>query len=133
MNVASRFQRGIACVVAILLVASATSFAGGGGAKATVPVRMKNVGRKTVSVNAQSGLPADASLLNGRRNLAPNGVSQFMVRRGAFKAMAANPQAPTVVRKTQPFDTRSFKVFYLYALQDGTTATVVGAPGGVKF
>jgi hypothetical protein len=132
MNVASMIHRGIAGVVAMLLVASATSFAGG-GSKASVPVRMKNVGRQSVAVNAQSGLPADASLLKGRRNLAPNGVSQFMVRRGAFKAMAANPQAPAVVRKTQPFDTRSFKVFYLYALQDGTTATVVGAPGGVKF
>ncbi|MFM8734062.1 MAG: hypothetical protein ACKOC8_02555 [Pirellulales bacterium] len=126
-------HRGIACAVAILLVASATCFAGGGGAKATIPVRMKNVGRQSVAVNAQSGLPSDAALLKGRRNLAPNGVSQFMVRRGAFKAMAANPLAPSTVRKTQAFDTRSFKVFYLYALQDGTTATVVGAPGGVKF
>ena len=132
MNVASMIQRGIVCAVAILFVASATSFAGG-GSKASVPVRMKNVGRQAVAVNAQSGLPADASLLNGRRNLAPNGVSQFMVRRGAFKAMAANPLAPSTVRSTQPFDTKSFKVFYLYANQDGTTATVVGAPGGVKF
>jgi hypothetical protein len=33
----------------------------------------------------------------------------------------------------QSFDTRTFKTIYLYASQDGTTATLVGAPGGVKF
>lgn len=121
----------IAVVVAAGVVLPLPAFAGGSGA--TIPVRMKNVGRQSVGVNAISGSTASSKLLTGGRNISPNAVAQFMVKRGAFTAAAAKPSAPTVVNKVRTFDTRSFKTVYLYASQDGTTATLVGAPGGVKF
>ena len=65
--------------------------------------------------------------------VAVNGITQFMVRKGVFTASAANPSALQTVNKVRQFDTRTFKTIYLYAQQDGTAATIVGAPGGVKF
>ncbi|MCE9631780.1 MAG: hypothetical protein K8S94_13835 [Planctomycetia bacterium] len=124
-------RRVMIAVAAACLVLPLPAFAGGAGA--TIPVRMKNVGRQSVGVNAVSGAPSPSKLLTGGRNISPNAVSQFMVKRGAFTAAAAKPSAPLVVNKVRKFDTRTFKTIYLYASQDGTTATLVGAPGGVKF
>ena len=121
----------IAVVIAVGMVLPLPAFAGGSGA--TIPVRMKNVGRQSVGVNAMSGATASSKLLTGGRNISPNAVAQFLVKRGVFTAAAAKPSAPRVVNKVQSFDTRTFKTIYLYASQDGTTATLVGAPGGVKF
>lgn len=121
--------------VAIGMAVSGSAFAGGGtsGGKATIPVRMKNVGSLSVGVNAKSGAVDPSSLLSGGRNISPNAIAQFMVKPGTFTAAAAKPSAPTVVNKVRTFETRTFKTIYLYAQQDGTTATLVGAPGGVKF
>ena len=121
----------IAVVIAVGMVLPLPAFAGGSGA--TIPVRMKNVGRQSVGVNAMSGSTAPSKLLTGGRNISPNAVAQFLVKRGVFTAAAAKPSSPRVVNKVQSFDTRTFKTIYLYASQDGTTATLVGAPGGVKF
>ena len=121
----------IAVVIAVGMVLPLPAFAGGSGA--TIPVRMKNVGRQSVGVNAMSGSTASSKLLTGGRNISPNAVAQFLVKRGVFTAAAAKPSSPRVVNKVQSFDTRTFKTIYLYASQDGTTATLVGAPGGVKF
>lgn len=121
----------VAVAVTAGLVLPLPAFAGGAGA--TVPVRMKNVGRLAVGVNAVSGAPTSSKLLTGGRNISPNAVSQFMVRPGSFTAAAAKPSAPSVVNKVRSFESRTFKTIYLYASQDGTTATLVGAPGGVKF
>ena len=121
----------IAVVIAVGMVLPLPAFADGSGA--TIPVRMKNVGRQSVGVNAMSGSTASSKLLTGGRNISPNAVAQFLVKRGVFTAAAAKPSSPRVVNKVQSFDTRTFKTIYLYASQDGTTATLVGAPGGVKF
>jgi hypothetical protein len=120
----------IAAVAAVAVVAS-TALAGGGGP--TIPVRIKNVGKQSVSVNAASGTVSTSSMLAKSRALASNGITQFMVRKGVFTASAANPSALQTVNKVRQFDTRTFKTIYLYAQQDGTAATIVGAPGGVKF
>lgn len=119
----------IAAVVAVAV--SSSVFAGGGGP--TIPVRIKNVGRQAASVNAASGVVSTSTMLSKSRQLASNGITQFMVRRGTFTASAASPSAPQTVNNVRQFDTRSFKTIYLYAQQDGTAATIVGAPGGVKF
>lgn len=126
-------QRSIvtAVAVAVGLVMSHSAFAGGAGA--TIPVRLKNVGGQAVRVNAMSGNVSPSTLLSGGRQLATNGITQFMVKKGTFTAAAASPTVPQVVNKVRTFETRSFKTIYLYAQQDGTTATIVGAPGGVKF
>lgn len=126
-------QRSIvaAVAVAIGLVMSHSAFAGGAGA--TIPVRLKNVGGQAVRVNVMSGNVSPSTLLSGGRQLATNGITQFMVKKGSFTAAAASPTVPQVVNKVRTFETRSFKTIYLYAQQDGTTATLVGAPGGVKF
>lgn len=119
-------------VAAVVALAVSTSvFAGGGGP--TIPVRIKNVGRQSVSVNAASGVVSTSSMLAKSRQLATNGITQFMVRKGGFTASAANPAAAQALNKVRQFDTRTYKTIYLYAQQDGTAATIVGAPGGVKF
>lgn len=120
-----------AVAVAVGLVMSTSAFAGGAGA--TIPVRVKNVGAQAVGVNAMSGNVSPSTLLSGGRQLATNGITQFMVKKGTFTAAAAKPSDPQVVNKVRTFETRTFKTIYLYAQQDGTTATIVGAPGGVKF
>ena len=106
---------------------------GGGGTKGNISVRIKNVGSLPVDVNALSGSASISQLLQGARTVAPNGVSQFSVRAGAFTAVAADPNAPLVTNSVRSFNTRAFKTIYLQAAQDTTAATLVGAPGGVKF
>lgn len=123
-------HRSLLAIIVTTAVA-ATAIAGGSGP--TIPVRIKNVGRQAVSVNAASGVVSTSSMLAKSRQLAANGISQFMVRKGGFTASAANPAAAQVTNKVRQFDTRTFKTIYLYAQQDGTAATIVGAPGGVKF
>jgi hypothetical protein len=118
-----------------LLAAVAVPVLAGGGSGSTIPVRMKNVGTAPVGVNALPGSTATASqLISGARTIAANGISQFTVPAGAFSAIATNPSAPQAVNKVRnDFSTRTFTTIYLYAQQDTKTATLVGAPGGVKF
>lgn len=115
---------------AALVAVSTTVFAGGG---TQIPIRMKNVGPAAVAVSAGSSTATESQLISSARTLAANGISQFMVPQGAFNALSANPSTPSTVNKMRTFDTRTYKTIYLYAQQDGTTATLVGAPGGVKF
>lgn len=124
----------LAVVALATLFAIPASAGGGGGSKANIPVRIKNVGRAPVAVNAISGSATTEQLLQGARVVARNGVTQFMVRSGAFSGIAANPNQPAVVNSgALSFQTRGFSTIYLQAQQDGTAATLVGAPGGVKF
>jgi hypothetical protein len=127
--------RNLAAVALLATIAavSVPALAGGGGGSGNIPVRMKNVGSAPVAVNAVSGSATQSQLESGARTIAANGISQFNVRKGGFTAVAANPNAPQAVNKVRNFDTRNFKTIYLYAQQDTTTATLVGAPGGVKF
>jgi len=107
---------------------------GGGGSKGNVNVRIKNTGLDPVGVNAVSGSSASLeSLLAGARTLAPNGITQFRVKPGTFTAAAADPDNAEGVNKVRTFQTRKHVVIYLYAEQDTTAATIVGAPAGVKF
>jgi hypothetical protein len=127
--------RNLAAVALLATIAavSVPALAGGGGGSGNIPVRMKNVGSAPVAVNAVSGSATQSQLESGARTIAANGIAQFNVRKGGFTAVAANPNAPQTVNKVRNFDTRTFKTIYLYAQQDTTTATLVGAPGGVKF
>lgn len=119
-------------LLALIAAVSLPAFAGGGSGS-SIPVRMKNVGSAPVGVNALSGSATASQLISGARTIAANGISQFNVKAGAFSAIATNPSAAQTVNKVRNFDTRTFKTIYLYAQQDTTTATLVGAPGGVKF
>lgn len=119
----------LAAVVAIPAVAGG----GGSGSKGNIPVRIKNVGVDPVAVNAVSGSASTQSLFQGARVVGANGVTQFSVRSGAFTAVAADPDQALVVNKVRSFNTRNFKTVYLWAQQDTVDATLVGAPGGVKF
>ena len=125
----------VAASVALVFALSASVFAGGGagGSKGGIPVRMRNVGVAPVGVNAISGAATVESLTSGARVLAANGIAQFGVKKGNFTAVAADPNNPLVTNRVRNFSTREFKTIYLYAQQDGTAATLVGAPGGVKF
>jgi len=105
-------------------------FAGGG---TNIPVRMKNVGVDPVAVNSKTGNVTQPVILQGTTVLAANGIAQFQVKKGDFTAVAADPNAPEAVNRIRNFSTREFKTIYLWAQQDTTTATLVGAPAGVKF
>lgn len=124
-------------LAAVSLAVSVPVVAGGGGGGGTkggsIPVRIKNVGVAPVAVNAVSGNASLEALAAGARTVAANGVSQFGVKKGGFTAVAANPDNPLVVNKVRNFDTRNFKTIYLWAEASTTAATLVGAPGGVKF
>ncbi len=126
--------RNLAAVALLATIAavSGPALAGGGGS-GNIPVRMKNVGSAPVGVNAVSGSATQSQLQSGAKTIAANGIAQFKVRKGGFTAVAADPNAPLTVNKVRNFSTRNFKTIYLYAQQDTTTATLVGAPGGVKF
>jgi len=122
----------VACCVAV--VGSAFAQAGGGGAKATVPVRIKNVGQSSVRVNAASGAGLSAAALkSGSKTVSRNGVAQFLVRKGNFTAVAANPSNYNGVNSVRGFSTGNFKTYYLQAQATNTAASIVGAPPGVKF
>lgn len=129
--------RNLLCVAVLAAVASASVpvIAGGGaaGSKGGVAVKMKNVGVDPVAVNAVSGSKTLSQIVNTAQTIAANGVATFSVKSGAFTAVAADPSAPLFVNSVRSFNTRSFKTIYLYAQQDGSAATLVGAPGGVKF
>lgn len=119
--------------VAVTLASPVIAGGGSGGSKGSIPVRIKNVGVDPVAANALSGSASTSQLFQSSRVVAANGVAQFSVRTGAFTAVAADPDQPMVVNKVRSFNTRAFKTIYLYAQQDTETATLVGAPGGVKF
>jgi len=129
--------RKLICVAVLAAAASISmpAFAGGGGggSKGGVAVKMKNVGVQPVAVNAVSGSATVNQIISSAQTVAANGVATFSVRQGAFTAVAASPTAPLVANRVRSFNTRNFKTVYLYAQQDGTAATLVGAPGGVKF
>lgn len=120
-------------VAAVALACSVPVLAGETGTGGNIPVRMKNVGSQPVAVNSVTGSASLQTLINGARTVAANGISQFNVKKGSFSSLAANPGNPQAVNKTRTFSTREFSVIYLYAQQDTATATLVGAPGGVKF
>lgn len=127
-----KIQKTLLAVAIVAVAATLASPVIAGGGK-SIPVRIKNVGVDPVGANALSGSASESQLLQGARVVAANGVTQFSVRTGGFTAVAADPDQPSVVNKVRSFNTRSFKTIYLYAQQDTETATLVGAPGGVKF
>lgn len=106
----------------------------GKGAKASVPVRIKNVGRSNVRVNAASGAGLTAADLKpGFKTLSRNGVAQFLVRKGDFTAVAGRPGFYDTINSVRGFNTGNFKTYYLRAQASTTAASIVGAPPGVKF
>lgn len=128
------FTTGAVAGVALLMSSLAHGGGAGGGAKATVPVRIKNVGQASAKVNAASGAGLSAAQLRaGSKTLSRNSVAQFMVRKGAFSAVSANPTNYTAVNSVRDFNTGNFKTYYLQAQASTTAASIVGAPAGVKF
>lgn len=129
--------RKLLCVAVLAAMASVAgpvlAGGGGGGSKGSVAVRMKNVGVAPVAVNALSGSVSLNQIVSSARTVSANGVAQFNVKSGAFTSVAANPSSPLSANAVRSFNTRGFSKVYLYAQQDGTAATLVGAPSGVKF
>jgi hypothetical protein len=125
--------RHLAMALAISCLLAVPAVAGGPSGTGSIPVRIKNVGSLPVGVSAKSGVVAPSDLLSSGRILSSNGVSQFQVKPGTFTAGAAKASTPNLVNKVRQFETRTFKTIYLQAQQDGRTATIVGAPSGVKF
>jgi hypothetical protein len=117
---------GVATMIAVPVSAGG---AGGGN----VAVRMKNVGVLPAGVSAVSGNATQQQLINLAKVVATNGIAQFKVKAGTFTAAAADPNNFQGVNKIRTFQTRTHKTIYLWAQQDATTATLVGAPAGVKF
>jgi|688.fasta_scaffold50416_3 hypothetical protein len=129
-----RFLAAVAVACCATVVGSALAQAGGGGAKRSVPVRIKNVGQSSVMVNAASGAGLSAAALKpGAKTVSRNGVAQFLVRPGAFTAVAAKPGNYNGVNSVRGFNTGNFKTYYLQAQATTTAASIVGAPPGVKF
>jgi hypothetical protein len=116
--------------VATLLAVPVLAGGGGGG---NVAVRMKNVGVLPAGVSSVSGNATQQQLINAAKVVAANGIAQFKVNAGTFTAAAADPNDFQGVNKIRTFQTRTHKTIYLWAQQDATTATLVGAPAGVKF
>lgn len=124
-----------AFVVAVFGVAAmmAVPVLAGGGGSGNVAIRMKNVGVIPAGVSAVSGNATQQQLINVAKVVAANGIAQFKVKAGTFTAAAADPNNFQGVNRIRTFQTRTHKTIYLWAQQDATTATLVGAPAGVKF
>lgn len=123
--------KALLAAVAIAAVSVSSAFAGGIGS-GPIGVRIKNVGSQAVGVAALSGSPSDASLNSKAVTVGSRGIVQFNVNKGAFGAIAKNPNN-SAVKKVRSFDTKEVKTVYLQAEQNGTVATLQGAPAGVKF
>lgn len=128
------FKTSVFGVVALgIAVTIALPVFAGGTTSGNVAVRMKNVGVLPAGVSAVSGNATEQQLMNVAKVVAANGIAQFKVKAGTFTAAAADPNDFQGVNKIRSFQTRTHKTIYLWAQQDATTATLVGAPAGVKF
>jgi hypothetical protein len=124
-------------VVALAVSVSTPAFAGGGssgGTKANYQVRIKNNGTESLYATVANGTTPATT---GAKAIAPNAVGSFFIKPGPYTVgiadaagipVGASGEGGNVALKT----TKS-KVIYVLASQDGTSATVNGAPAGTRF
>lgn len=127
----------IALAVVALAVVSSPAFAGGsssGGTKANYQVRIKNNGAESLYATVANGT---SPATTGAKAIAPNGVGVFFIKPGPYTVGVADASGNPVGASGQggnvALKTVKSKVIYVLASQDGTAATVNGAPAGTRF
>ena len=117
----------IALAVAAMAFSTSTASAGGGGSK-TQYVRIKNIGAPTVKVAAFNGTPTKQPAF---RSLSQNGVTQFILKKGAGTFVATNPAETTGDYLEYNFPKSTY--VYLQANTVGDVVTPSFAPPGTRF
>jgi len=114
------------------------------GSPSTQTVRIKNVGAAPVAVFAANGSPTESQVRAGYKLISPNGVAQFVIRKGAAIGVAINPTT-AVMMKTKaavknsfptailPFTFPSSRYVYLVATAGGASPTLNFAAPGTRF
>lgn len=127
----------IALAVVALAVVSSPAFAGGsssGGTKANYQVRIKNNGTESMYATVANG---STPATTGAKAIAPNGVGVFFIKPGPYTVGVAdasgNPVGASGEGGNVALKTVKSKVIYVLAAQDGTAATINGAPAGTRF
>jgi hypothetical protein len=126
----------IALAVVALAVVSSPAFAGGssGGTKANYQVRIKNNGTESLYATVANGTTPATT---GAKAIAPNGVGVFFIKPGPYTVGVAdasgNPVGASGEGGNVALKTVKSKVIYVLASQDGTAATINGAPAGTRF
>lgn len=123
-------------VVALAFVSSPAEAAGrsGGGTKANYQVRVKNNGTEPLLATVANG---STPATTGGKAIAPNGVGVFFVKPGPYTVgiadAAGTPVGASGEGANVALKTTKSKVIYVLAAQDGTSATINGAPAGTRF
>jgi len=117
----------IALAVAAMAFSTSTASAGGGGSK-TQYVRIKNIGSPAVKVAAWNGAaPASPAY----RSLSQNGVTQFILKKGAGTFQAESPTTPSESMLDYNFPNSTY--VYLQANTVSDEVTTSFAPPGTRF
>jgi hypothetical protein len=113
------------------------------GSPSTQTVRIKNVGAAPVAVFAANGSPTESQVRAGAKLISPNGVAQFIIRKGNAVGIAANPAAPVMMRATAmnsvpaaailPFTFPKSRFVYLVATLGAGGPTIHFAAPGIRF
>lgn len=123
-------------VVAVAFSVSSTAYAGGnsGGTKANYQVRIKNNGTESLYATVTNGTTPATT---GAKAIAPNAVGSFFIKPGPYTVGIAdasgNPVGASGEGSNVALKTVKSKIIYVLAAQDGTSATINGAPGGTRF
>ena len=118
----------IALAVAAMAFSTSTASAGGGGSQ-TQYVRIKNIGAPTVKVAALNGTPTTAPAF---RSLSQNGVTQFILKKGAGTFVVQNPLVTDDIA-VLPYTFPNSTYVYLQANTVGGLVKATFAPPGTRF
>ena len=127
--------------VAALFFSVDSAFA---GSPSTQTVRIKNVGAAPVAVFAANGSPTESQVAAGYKLISPNGVAQFVIRKGASVGVAVDPttaatmKSKAVVKNSLPVAILPFafpnsRFVYLVATAGGASPTINFAAPGTRF
>ena len=136
-------RRMFAAVVAVVALFSSVDSAFA-GSPSTQTVRIKNVGVAPVAVFAANGSPTESQVRAGYKLISPNGVAQFVIRKGASVGVAVDPttaatmKSKAVVKNSVPaailpFTFPSSRFVYLVATAGGASPTINFAAPGTRF
>jgi len=136
-------RRMFAAVVAVAALFSSVDSAFA-GSPSTQTVRIKNVGVAPVAVFAANGSPTESQVRAGYKLISPNGVAQFVIRKGASVGVAVDPttaatmKSKAVVKNSVPaailpFTFPSSRFVYLVATAGGASPTINFAAPGTRF
>ena len=117
----------IALAVAAMAFSTSTASAGGSGSK-TQYVRIKNIGAPAVKVTAFNGTPTTKPAF---RSLSQNGVTQFILKKGAGTFIATNPAETGGDYLEYNFPKSTY--VYLQANTVGGLVKATFAPPGTRF